>query len=96
MGLPSCEQAGMATFTNFGGPATAVYSNVSIAGGAALAQAGSLPATEQHNSQRTLAELFPNPARDNFTLSFPQALTGKATATRSARSSAKGSCSRAT
>jgi hypothetical protein len=88
--LPSnnCLEVGLAAFTNFGGPSTAVFSNVSVTGGSALAGSG-VPSFVQQgeqlpNSDLQLpisAELFPNPTSDRFTLAFPQSLNGDATAT---------------
>jgi hypothetical protein len=84
----SCLEVGLAAFTNFGGPTTAVFSNVTVTGGAALAGSG-VPSFVQHGEQLpnsdfqlpTSPKLFPNPTSDVFTLAFPQKLDGEATAT---------------
>jgi regulation of enolase protein 1 (concanavalin A-like superfamily) len=86
--LNSCLEVGLAAFTNFGGPSTAVFSNVSVTGGNALAGSGAPSFVQQSeqlaNSDLQLTnspKLFPNPTSDVFTLAFPQKLDGEATAT---------------
>jgi regulation of enolase protein 1 (concanavalin A-like superfamily) len=84
----SCLEVGLAAFTNFGGTTTAVFSNVDISGGNALAGSG-VPSFVQQGEQLPNSdlpipnspELFPNPTSDVFNLAFPQALKGDATAT---------------
>jgi hypothetical protein len=84
----NCLEVGLAAFTNFGGPSTAVFSNVTVAGGSALAGSG-VPSFVQQGEQLptsdlrvpTSPRLFPNPTTDRFTLAFPQSLNGEATAT---------------
>jgi hypothetical protein len=77
--MQSCVQIGLASFTYLTNAQTeAVLSNVSISGSTALAGSGAPNVPQQETAQ---AELFPNPARDVFTLAFPQALNGEATAT---------------
>jgi regulation of enolase protein 1 (concanavalin A-like superfamily) len=77
--LNTCLEVGLATFTSYGSPATAVFSYVDLAGGAPLVNGGQLPAFIQQ--EMVQAELFPNPTKDAFTLAFPQALNSEATAT---------------
>ena len=81
--MNNCVQIGLASFTYLPNAQTeAVFSNVSVSGSAALAGSGvpdfAQPETEQVRLQ---AELFPNPTSDVFTMAFPEALPGGATAT---------------
>jgi regulation of enolase protein 1 (concanavalin A-like superfamily) len=79
--MASCVDVGMAAFTSYGAPATAVFSNVSLIYGIPLIDAGGVPSTEYHMELTSDAELFPNPAQNQFTLRFQQELAGEATAT---------------
>jgi len=81
MPMQGCVEIGLASFTYLPNAQTdAVFSNVSISGSAALIDAGGLPTAELGDSQQMEPELFPNPTNSQFTLRFPQALQGEATA----------------
>ena len=81
MPMQNCVEIGLASFTYLPNAQTeAVFSNVSVSGSAALINTGSLPTAESGNSQQMEPELFPNPTNSQFTLRFPQALSGEATA----------------
>jgi hypothetical protein len=81
--MQNCVEIGLASFTYLPNAQTeAVFSNVSISGSAALAGSDVPDILQPETTQAGLqAELFPNPARDAFALSFPETLPGEATAT---------------
>jgi predicted nucleic acid-binding Zn ribbon protein/regulation of enolase protein 1 (concanavalin A-like superfamily) len=77
--MNACVEVGLATFTSTGPSTTAVFSNVSIMGGFSALQEGDvLRDIQQQDLQQT--QVFPNPTRDLFTLSFPDGLEEAAVA----------------
>ncbi len=81
--MQNCVEIGLASFTYLPNAQTeAVFSNVSVSGTASFAVDGG-PSDSEFNSPNShnSPKLFPNPASDAFTLAFPEALQGEATAT---------------
>ena len=83
--MSSCVEIGLASFTYLPNAQTeAVFSNISVTGNTSLIDAGDLSSSEVASSEvgpTAEPELFPNPTNSQFTLRFPQALQGEATAT---------------
>jgi hypothetical protein len=71
--LGSCLEAGIAAFTSLPGQtATAVFSNLAASGGAIPLSIAPGSTVEPAQAERT-AHLWPNPAREAFTLEIPAA-----------------------
>jgi hypothetical protein len=73
--LGSCLEVGVAAFTSIPGQtATAVFSNLAVSGGASPLSIAPGSTLEPAQAERA-ARLWPNPAREAFTLDLPAAAT---------------------